>query len=227
MSAILKHLTDFTLAACLVRLAMAALLGGIIGYERERHGRAAGLRTHILVCIGSATAVIGGLYVAYQLGFSNDPLRAGAQVISGIGFLGAGTILTRNGDHVIGLTTAAGLWATAAIGLIVGTGFYSFAIAAAAMVVVVMELLGRMEHGKRRRERAAAFYAEIDRPELVQQIVAAAAPHRVRVTPARSGLDGRLGLCITLEPALRRAEQTAAELRTLEGVAFLIPDDDM
>lgn len=90
---------------------MAALLGGIIGYERERHGRAAGLRTHILVCIGSATAVIGGLYVAYQLGFSNDPLRAGAQVISGIGFLGAGTILTRNGDHVIGLTTAAGLWA--------------------------------------------------------------------------------------------------------------------
>ena len=61
MSAILKHLTDFTLAACLVRLAMAALLGGIIGYERERHGRAAGLRTHILVCIGSATAVIGGL----------------------------------------------------------------------------------------------------------------------------------------------------------------------
>lgn len=220
MSAILKHLTDFTLAACLVRLAMAALLGGIIGYERERHGRAAGLRTHILVCIGSATAVIGGLYVAYQLGFSNDPLRAGAQVISGIGFLGAGTILTRNGDHVIGLTTAA-------IGLIVGTGFYSFAIAAAAMVVVVMELLGRMEHGKRRRERAAAFYAEIDRPELVQQIVAAAAPHRVRVTPARSGLDGRLGLCITLEPALRRAEQTAAELRTLEGVAFLIPDDDV
>lgn len=142
MSAILKHLTDFTLAACLVRLAMAALLGGIIGYERERHGRAAGLRTHILVCIGSATAVIGGLYVAYQLGFSNDPLRAGAQVISGIGFLGAGTILTRNGDHVIGLTTAA-------------------------------------------------------------------------------------GLCITLEPALRRAEQTAAELRTLEGVAFLIPDDDV
>lgn len=108
-----------------------------------------------------------------------------------------------------------------------GTGFYSFAIAAAAMVVVVMELLGRMEHGKRRRERAAAFYAEIDRPELVQQIVAAAAPHRVRVTPARSGLDGRLGLCITLEPALRRAEQTAAELRMLEGVAFLIPDDDV
>lgn len=227
MRDVLTFLEEFNLLSCLVRLVAAVILGGAIGYERERHGRAAGLRTHILVCIGSTTAVIAGLYTAYRLGFSNDPLRAGAQVISGIGFLGAGTIMTRNGDHVIGLTTAAGLWATAAIGLIIGTGFYGFALAATVVVIVVMELLGRIEHGKRRRDRTTAYYAELSRPEQVEAVLAAAVPHRVRVVPARSALPGRLGLCIVLRPTLEGDRKTAEHLRSLPGVDFLIPEDSV
>ncbi len=90
------------------RVLLALLLGGLIGLERGRHGRAAGLRTHILVCVGAAVAALVGLYSCQVLSLGGDAMRIGAQVISGIGFLGVGTILVRNRDKVTGLTTAAG-----------------------------------------------------------------------------------------------------------------------
>ena len=120
--------------AIVVRLVLAALLGGILGFERTRKMRAAGLRTYMLVCIGAATAMMTGQYVYAQMGVG-DPTRMASQVISGIGFLGAGTIMVTGYHRVRGLTTAAGLWLSACLRLAVGIGFYFGAIA---MLVVSM-----------------------------------------------------------------------------------------
>lgn len=129
-----------------IRLCLAAFLGGAIGYERERHGRAAGLRTHILVCVGSALIMLTAehLVTVYQGRVSIDPGRFAAQVVSGIGFLGAGTILQFRAS-VRGLTTAAGLWAAAGIGLAAGSGFYLGGLVATALVLGTLALLTQWE----------------------------------------------------------------------------------
>ena len=118
-------LLELNLLTMIIRTLLALLCAGLIGFERNAQGSAAGLRTHILVCIGAMIAMSTGIFTATQ--FSGDASRIGAQVVSGIGFLGAGTIMVNRG-HIKGLTTAAGLWASACIGLAIGTGFYEAAI---------------------------------------------------------------------------------------------------
>ena len=135
-----------------LRLLLAVVFGGIIGTERGKHGRAAGMRTHILVCIGATMTTLIGEYVTFVLGMSSDPVRIGAQVISGIGFLGAGMIMTRGGLRVKGLTTAAGLWATATIGLALGIGLYSAAIIAVFLVYTTNKVLPIFEKNTRKGE---------------------------------------------------------------------------
>lgn len=134
----------------LIRLAVAALLGSIIGSERQKHEWAAGLRTHMLVCIGSTLIMIVSAYgfsgVVGQKGIELDPSRVAAQVVSGIGFLGAGTILFLRGEVVRGLTTAAGLWTVAAIGLAVGGGLYFAAGATTAIAFIVLAILKPLEN---------------------------------------------------------------------------------
>lgn len=126
-----------------VRLVLAVVLSGLVGLEREVKGRAAGFRTHILVCVGSTLVMLTGVYLA-AVDPSVDSTRLGAQVISGIGFLGAGTIIQFR-DSVRGLTTAASLWAAAGIGLAVGAGFYAGAVAATLIVLVVLFALSDFE----------------------------------------------------------------------------------
>lgn len=134
-----------------IRLLLAAALGAVIGFDRERHTWAAGLRTHMLVCLGAALAMIVSAFA-----FSDvlqqwprvvlDPSRIAAQVISGIGFLGAGTIMFLHRENVIrGLTTAAGLWTVAAIGLAVGGGMYAAAVIATAVAWVILAVLKPLE----------------------------------------------------------------------------------
>src|SRR5580698_9527325 len=125
----------------IARLVLAAALGSVIGVERERLSWAAGLRTHMLVCVGSALIMIVSAFgFADVLGTQNvvlDPSRMAAQVVSGIGFLGAGSILMR-GEIVRGLTTAASLWSVAAIGLAVGGGMYTASIAATIIILIIL-----------------------------------------------------------------------------------------
>ncbi|MCG2712145.1 MAG: MgtC/SapB family protein [Candidatus Omnitrophica bacterium] len=134
------------------RLALAVVLSGLIGYEREVHGRAAGLRTTILVGVGSCLIMIISMYLhaVYAGSADVDPTRIAAQVVSGIGFLGAGTII-RYGASVRGLTTAAGLWAVAGIGLAVGCGFYSAALMATGIIFLVLVVLSRFERNIRKQ----------------------------------------------------------------------------
>ena len=133
------------------RLLFTTLLAGIIGYERERHGRAAGFRTHILVGIGACLVMMTGIYLMESLAgtVAVDPTRMAAQVISGIGFLGAGTII-RFRASVVGLTTAASLWAVAGIGLAVGSGFLWGGTTGAVVVIVILYGFSRIERSIRR-----------------------------------------------------------------------------
>jgi putative Mg2+ transporter-C (MgtC) family protein len=125
----------------LLRLGAAVVLGAIVGFERERQPRPAGLRTHMLVSVGAALAIIVSTYgfndVAGESGVVLDPSRIAAQVVTGIGFIGAGTIIAHP-DKVRGLTTAASLWAVAGIGLAAGAGLYGPAIAATVLVMIIL-----------------------------------------------------------------------------------------
>ena len=130
----------------IIRLLISVLVSGLIGLERQLHRRAAGLRTHILVCVGSTLIMLTSLYIfdIYKDKVAVDPSRIASGVITGIGFLGAGTII-RYGEEIRGLTTAASLWVVAALGLAVGCGFYTAAIATTVIVLLTLMFLGRLE----------------------------------------------------------------------------------
>lgn len=151
----------------LIKLALAVLLGGIIGFERELAGKPAGLRTNILICIGAAllmdVSMRVGIIDGHRVG---DPGRIAAQIVSGIGFLGAGTILQGQGV-VTGLTSAATIWVVAAIGMTVGAGFYIEGIGAGLLVTFVLAGLGGLERWVQRARRvvSATVRARINTPE--------------------------------------------------------------
>lgn len=130
----------------IIRLVLAMVLGGLIGLEREITNRPAGFRTHTLVCMGSALVMIISEYIfdMYHQMVNLDPARLGAAVVSGIGFLGAGTIL-KDGVRIRGLTTAASLWVVACVGLAAGTGLYGIAIFSALLIYVTLILLKKIE----------------------------------------------------------------------------------
>jgi len=144
----------------LLRLALSALLGGLIGWERERRNKQAGLKTNLLVAVGSTLIMLTSIY-----GFDNlllnhpnarfDPARLAAQVVNGIGFLGAGVIMRRSDNIISGLTTAATLWTVSAIGLAVGSGFYLPAFITALLMLLSNLLLGKVETRFRSSKRAA------------------------------------------------------------------------
>ena len=117
---------EVTQEAVVLRILLAIVIGGLIGLERGLKNRPAGLRTYMLVCVGSCLIMLTNQYI-YQCTGAGDPMRLGAQVVSGIGFLGAGTIVVTRHNQIKGLTTAAGLWASAGVGLALGIGFYEAA----------------------------------------------------------------------------------------------------
>lgn len=157
-----------------VRLVLAAVLGGLIGLEREWSNHAAGFRTHILVCMGSAAIMLLSIYgfgeFAYEANVRMDPARLAAQVISGIGFLGAGAII-RTGPTISGLTTAASIWVVAAIGLSVGAGFYYSAVLVTFIVLVSLFVLNKWEkHLLRHRRNQDVIIKIHDVPGSLGQI---------------------------------------------------------
>lgn len=157
----MEFLRSVNLFSVTIRLCLAVLLGGIIGYERGSKRRPAGLRTHILVCVGAALAMTTNQYVVEVLKYSADVTRLGAQVISGIGFLGAGTILVTKRQQVKGLTTAAGLWSSACMGLAIGIGFYEGAILGCFFIWGSMTLLHKIDICMRKKSRVLDLYIEL------------------------------------------------------------------
>ena len=154
------ELREVTYLAVALRIFAAVLVGGILGLERGMKNRPAGLRTYMLVCVGACIVMLTNQYI-YQVFGSGDPVRMGAQVVSGIGFLGAGTIIVTRRNQIKGLTTAAGLWSAAGVGLALGVGFYEAALAGTVAVFFVMTLLQRMDNKLHRRSRRLEAYIEL------------------------------------------------------------------
>lgn len=217
---------EFTIVVVAVRILLATLLGGIIGMERSRHGRDAGLRTHIFICLGSAMTALIGIYCHDILGYNLDPLRISAQVVSGIGFLGAGTILVKNSSKVTGLTTAAGMWATAAIGIATGVGFYEAAVLCAILCVLTAALFTRLEAKHKGNHQ---FYIEIDNVAETNRIideikVISADKIDVITLPARSATQGNIGLVATI-PLTKTDKQTViSNILKLNNVVLVVED---
>ncbi len=154
---------DLNLISISVRLLMAIFFGGIIGIERERKRRPAGFRTHMLVCLAAALVMMINQYINNTINPGSDPARLGAQVISGIGFLGAGTIIVTGNRQVKGLTTAAGLWASACMGLAIGIGFYEGAILSCIFIILVITLLNKLNTKINATSRHLDLYIEFAR----------------------------------------------------------------
>lgn len=149
-----------TEGAIVVRILISLAFGAILGLDRGLKSRPAGLRTYILVCVGSCIVMMTNQYV-YQVFDTGDPVRMAAQVVSGIGFLGAGTIIVTRRNQIRGLTTAAGLWASACVGLAIGIGLYEIALVGGLAVVIVLTSLGHWDFFIRRRARDIEVYIEL------------------------------------------------------------------
>ena len=156
------EIREVTYLAIAVRIVAAVVLGGLLGLERGMKNRPAGLRTYMLVCVGACIIMLTNQYI-FQVYGTGDPVRMGAQVVSGIGFLGAGTIVVTRRNQIKGLTTAAGLWTAAGVGLALGIGFYEAAICGGLAVLVVLIVLQRMDNNMHRKSKQVEAYIELSR----------------------------------------------------------------
>lgn len=152
---------EITYESIVIRILAAILVGGLIGLERGMKNRPAGLRTYMLVCVGACLIMLTNQYI-YQFTGAGDPMRLGAQVVSGIGFLGAGTIIVTKHNQIKGLTTAAGLWASAGVGLAFGIGFYEAALTASIGIYSILAILQRWEHRVHKKIRLLDVYVELE-----------------------------------------------------------------
>lgn len=224
---VIAVLNEFNNVSVIVRLLLAMILGGCIGMEREKNKRPAGFRTHILVCVGSCMTALIGLFVWSEMNGASDPLRIAAQVISGIGFLGVGTILVKEHDRITGLTTAAGLWATAAIGIACGYGFYSGAFIGTLVVAITSAILYKFEARGRKKNRKRSFYLEVGSAtclnEYIDWIQAEFKAKNVVVVAPRTAINGNVGLEIVLPLAGNEDIKTVLGiLRSKEAVLFAV-----
>ena len=155
---------DFEMISIIIRLSLAMCAGLVIGIDREMKRRVAGIKTHILVCVGAAMVMITSQYMILKFG-TGDPARLGAQVISGVGFLGVGTIIVTGRNQVRGLTTAASIWACACLGLAAGIGFVEGVIVALIFIVFTLKVLGKLDKVVQKRAKEIDFYIEFENNE--------------------------------------------------------------
>ncbi|MDD6207569.1 MAG: MgtC/SapB family protein [Clostridiales bacterium] len=222
----MDYFREVNMASICLRILLSLLIGGILGYERGRKNRPAGFRTYILVCLGSTLVMMTNQYVYQQFGTS-DPTRMGAQVISGIGFLGAGTIMVTGRQQIKGITTAAGMWTAACCGLAIGTGFYEGAIAGGIIVFAIMEFLEKMDAAIRKHSNIMDVYLEFDGKRMFSQFLTEARNSGFDVTNIEISKNkhiktGELNVVLTLESQSKRTqEEMLAVIGSIEGVSFI------
>ena len=220
------QLRELTYMAVGVRILAALVLGGIIGLEREMKNRPAGLRAYMLVCVGSCLIMLTNQFL-YQTTGTGDPARMSAQVISGIGFLGAGTIVVTQHNQIKGLTTAAGLWACAAVGLAIGIGFYEAALVSGVAVYVTLTLLQRWDKRMRMKGKFFDIYFALSKGYPLGNFIRAVRDMDLELSGIRMETDALLtdgaSAFIATVKAKRRVAHTGilAELSKLEGVDYI------
>ncbi len=224
-----KWMQELNWVTVLLRLMLAAACGAMVGFEREVHGRAAGLRTHMMVAVGAALTTLLGVFNVEALEITwADPMRVGAQVISGIGFLGAGTILLKKGNsQITGLTTAAGLWLTAVVGLAVGAGFYEGGLFTAISAMLIFTTISKLESVMNSKRQRLFVYLELDNVSHVSAMADILSESfgavEIQVTPPRSGTVNNVGM----EALIRIPKKTSItkkihKLQALDHVIFAL-----
>lgn len=167
----LNFFREMSLIGIASRMILAVVCGGLIGIEREFKRRTAGFRTHILICMGAAITTLTSQYMVLELNMFTDMARLGAQVIAGMGFIGAGTIIVTNNKRVKGLTTAAGMWTAAIIGLTCGAGYAEAAIAATLAVLIAEIVLIKLEYRFAKKIRDVNLYIEYSNANCIESII--------------------------------------------------------
>ena len=206
-----------------LRSLAAVVIGGLIGSERARHGRAAGMRTHILVCLGACMTSMTSMFVSDVLGNNGDVFRIPAQVVSGIGFLGAGMIILKNNNIITGLTTAAGVWTTATIGVALGYGYYVGAVAVMVLFLSTIVLFARFE---RKRKSAEVIYIEIDNAYKVNAVLKELEREipesfTYQIFAPKSGNQGSVGLNVVID---KRIDMDVSVLSSVENIVFAVEE---
>lgn len=206
----------------LIRSLAAVIIGGLIGSERARHGRAAGMRTHILVCLGSCMTAMTSMYFSQTLGIG-DASRIPAQVVSGIGFLGAGMIILKPNNVITGLTTAAGVWTTATIGIAVGYGYYIGALIVTALFLATIILFAKFE---RHRKSAEIIYIELDNLYKVNATLVELEKYipeafSYQIFAPKSNHSGNVGINLVID---KRIDLDISRLTEIENVVFAIEE---
>lgn len=215
-----------SLGAVVFKLFLSVILSGLIGLERGTHKHTAGFRTHMLVCLGACVAMMTDQYIVTYISSTADPARLGAQVITGVGFLGAGTIVLA-GRQIRGLTTAAGLWASACLGLAVGIGFFSAAIVATALIIIVLALFPKLESRIYASASSIALHIEIDKAtnfmDFIKHLKEQEIPSfttTISKTPAL--VQGGISFRLMIEHHSRiDREELFGKIRAFEGVYLI------
>ena len=217
---------EVTCIAIAVRIAVAVVLGGIIGLERGLKNRPAGLRTYMLVCVGACLIMVTNQYI-YQAFGTGDPVRMGAQVVSGIGFLGAGTIIVTKRNQIKGLTTAAGLWAAAAVGLSVGIGLYEAAVIGGTVIFIVLSLIHSWDNKMRQNSKMIEIYVELTRAinlgDFLRRIRELDLEIESIQTEQESAVEeGKRSYIIMLKAKRKRNHEILFQnIRDIEGIAYV------
>ena len=178
----IRFADGFHMWGAVIRMVLAVICGGIIGIEREFKRRPAGFRTHILICLGASLTTITSQYLYLEMNMFTDLARLGAQVIAGIGFIGAGTIIVTKRRQVKGLTTAAGLFASAILGLAIGAGFLEAAVIATVLILVVELLFSRLEYFVMSTARTVHLYIEYKQNDSLTEMTEYMRLHHIAVS---------------------------------------------
>lgn len=224
MLPVFSSLRELTFASVAVRMCLAVLCGGIIGLERTFRRRPAGFRTHMLICLGASMTTLISQFLLLHMHFYTDMARIGAQVVAGIGFIGAGTIIVTRHQRVRGLTTAAGLWTCAIVGLALGAGFYEGGLCVAVLILVAELFLSRLEWLVLRKSPEVNIYLRYDDSETMERVLTFLRVNRIKVlsmeiTRSRSNERHKATAIFLLRLNQKLGKDDFADqLRRVEGV---------
>lgn len=207
-----------------IKMLLALLCGGILGIERERKKRPAGFRTYMLVCLGSTLAMMINQYIFEQYG-TGDPARMGSQVISGIGFLGAGTIIVTGHNRVKGLTTAAGLWAAACIGLAIGIGFYPGAIIGSLMIFLALVIMHSLDGRITTSAKLVLLCVELEKLSAMSNLVAFIKENDMKLIDIETEPSNRVsasGVTVIVTVRLSSKQEHEELLRSINEISGVV-----
>lgn len=230
MLSIFDGLRDVTLASITVRMLLAVICGGIIGMEREYKRRPAGFRTHILICLGAAMTTLTSQYLYLVMHYYTDMARLGAQVVAGIGFIGAGTIIVTRRQRVKGLTTAAGLWTAAIVGLALGGGFYEGGIASTILILLAELLFSKLEYRLMNHAPEINLYMEYANKECLEHVLKLYRSRNLKVLNmeiTRSSGSEKHNACAIFSLRLNRKTKIDDLLSQVSGIEGMIVVEEL